>query len=132
LCFNNRDTCCNIRKVAPLANELEAFDGWMTGRKRYHGGERAKLAIVETDGQRLKFNPLARLTAAELNSIFVAANLPRHPLEVLGFTSVGCVPCTSRPIGGGPTRDGRWSGFAKTECGIHDGPLIAAASLIER
>jgi phosphoadenosine phosphosulfate reductase len=119
LCFRDREACCGIRKVAPLAKELEAFDGWLSGRKRYHGGERAALAVVETDGPRLKFNPLARLAAAELNAIFEAADLPRHPLETLGFASVGCIPCTTRPPAGTSVRGGRWSGLAKTECGIH-------------
>src|SRR5271170_166371 len=94
LCFRDRDACCGIRKVDPLAKELAAFDGWISGRKRYHGGDRAVLAVVEADGPRLKFNPLARLTRAELNVAFAAARLPRHPLEALGFGSVGCVPCT--------------------------------------
>ena len=62
LCCHDRDACCGIRKVAPLADALAAFDGWLSGRKRYHGGERAALAVVEADGARLKFNPLARLT----------------------------------------------------------------------
>ena len=123
LCFRDREACCGIRKVEPLARELAAFDGWMSGRKRYHGGERTALPIVETDGPRLKFNPLAGLTRADLNVAFAAAKLPRHPLEALGFTSVGCVPCTGRPAAGAALRDGRWSGLAKTECGIHTGPL---------
>ena len=62
LAFRDRDACCEIRKVAPLAIELAGFDGWMSGRKRYHGGERAALPVVEADGPRLKFNPLARLS----------------------------------------------------------------------
>jgi len=119
LCFRDRDACCGIRKVAPLADALSAFDGWISGRKRYHGGERAALAVVEADGARLKFNPLARMTHRELNAAFVAAKLPRHPLEVLGFSSVGCVPCTKRPAAGAAARDGRWGGLGKTECGIH-------------
>lgn len=119
LCFSNRDACCSIRKVVPLAKELEAFDGWISGRKRYHGGERTGLAIVETDGRHLKFNPLAHLTLEEFKAIFAASDLPRHPLEAIGFTSVGCVPCTTRPASGAPVRDGRWSGLAKSECGIH-------------
>ena len=123
LCFRNQDACCGIRKVAPLAGELAAFDGWISGRKRFHGGARAALAVVEADGPRLKFNPLARLTRAEIDGIFAAAALPRHPLEALGFSSVGCLPCTSRPAPGGDLRDGRWSGLAKTECGIHIAPL---------
>jgi phosphoadenosine phosphosulfate reductase len=128
LCFSDRDVCCGIRKLAPLAVELEAFDGWISGRKRYHGGQRAGLAIVETEGRRLKFNPLAHLTSAELRAIFEAANLPRHPLERVGFNSIGCVPCTSRLSAGASARDGRWSGLAKTECGIHTGPLSAPAT----
>lgn len=127
LCFHDRDACCNIRRVAPLARELEDFDGWISGRKRYQGGERAGLRIVEADGRRLKFNPLARLTLPELNAIFVAADLPRHPLGAVGFTSVGCIPCTSRPRTGAALRDGRWSGLSKTECGIHNGPLTRPA-----
>ncbi len=127
LCFRDRDACCGIRKVAPLANELVAFDGWLSGRKRYHGGDRAALPVVEADGPRLKFNPLARLTRAELNSVFATARLPRHPLEAVGFSSLGCVPCTHRPPPGAALRDGRWGGLAKTECGIHAGPLPSPA-----
>jgi len=128
LCFRDREACCGIRKVAPLANELSAFDGWISGRKRYHGGERATLVVAEADGPRIKFNPLARMTRAELNAAFAAAELPRHPLEALGFSSVGCIPCTGRPAAGASVRGGRWGGLAKTECGIHAGPLPPSAN----
>jgi phosphoadenosine phosphosulfate reductase len=127
LAFRDRDACCEIRKITPLAIELAGFDGWMSGRKRYHGGERAALPVVEADGSRLKFNPLARLSRPELNAIFAAAKLPRHPLESIGFTSVGCVPCTHKPASGDSIRGGRWSGLGKTECGIHLGSLPAPA-----
>jgi len=66
---------------------------------------------------------LARLTRAELDAVFADAGLPRHPLETIGFTSVGCVPCTARPRPGASGRDGRWAGLEKTECGIHNRPL---------
>ena len=127
LAFRDRDACCEIRKVTPLAIELAGFDGWMSGRKRYHGGERAALPVVEADGPRLKFNPLARLSRPELNAVFAASKLPRHPLESMGFTSVGCVPCTHKPATGDSVRGGRWSGLSKTECGIHLRPLPAPA-----
>jgi phosphoadenosine phosphosulfate reductase len=128
LCFLDQDACCHLRKVAPLARELEPFAGWISGRKRYQGGGRAGLAIVEADGRRLKFNPLAPLTAAEISGIFASANLPRHPLQAAGFHSIGCVPCTGRALGSAAARDGRWSGLAKTECGIHTRALSAAAA----
>jgi len=127
LCFLDQDACCHLRKVAPLARELEPFACWISGRKRYQGGGRRGLAIVEADGPRLKFNPLAALTATEIGAIFADADLPRHPLEASGFRSIGCIPCTSRALGGATARDGRWSGLVKTECGIHTRALKAAA-----
>jgi phosphoadenosine phosphosulfate reductase len=129
LCFVDREACCGLRKVAALAKGLEPFDAWISGRKRYHGAERASLPVVETEGPRVKFNPLANVTSAELNSMFEVAGLPRHPLEAAGFTSVGCIPCTSRPNPGAPVRAGRWSGLTKTECGIHTVPLNASAAM---
>ncbi len=113
------DACCNIRKVEPLAAALRGFEAWLNGRKRFHGSERRGLAVVEADGPRLKFNPLANLTQAEVRGIFEEFDLPRHPLERHGFASIGCMPCTSRTQAGEDVRAGRWRGRGKTECGIH-------------
>ncbi len=55
------DACCHLRKVEPLAEVLAPFAAWINGRKRYHGGERAAIPLVEADGTRLKFNPLDEL-----------------------------------------------------------------------
>ena len=119
LWLNDTDSCCHIRKVRPLSDALGAFDGWINGRKRMHGGERSSIAHVEADGRLLKFNPLAALTKDELDDIFAASGAPRHPLEKMGFASVGCMPCTSRTQPGEPARSGRWRGTNRTECGIH-------------
>src|SRR5262249_11269402 len=70
LCLRGHDACFAIRKVAPLAAELASFDGWINGRKRYQGGERGRLPTVEADGLRLKFNPLAHLSRAEIDAVF--------------------------------------------------------------
>jgi phosphoadenosine phosphosulfate reductase len=113
------DACCRIRKVEPLARALHGFDGWLNGRKRFHRNERRGLAVVEADGPRLKFNPLANLTQAEVREIFDEFDLPRHPLERFGFSSIGCMPCTSRTQPGEDARAGRWRDRGKTECGIH-------------
>jgi phosphoadenosine phosphosulfate reductase len=91
----------------------------MNGRKRYQGGERTHIPVVEQDGPRLKFNPLARVSLTEVAAIARAAGLPSHPLAQFGFTSVGCMPCTRRTRPGESVRAGRWSGTSKTECGIH-------------
>lgn len=119
LWFSDPDTCCRIRKVEPLARALGGFDGWLNGRKRYQGGLRASIPVVERDGARLKFNPLANLDRAAVEAAHKAFSLPDHPLVAKGFSSVGCMPCTSRANEGEDSRAGRWRGKAKTECGIH-------------
>ena len=119
LWFTDPDACCRIRKVEPLARALQPFDAWINGRKRFQGGARAATPVVEADGARLKFNPFANVTRADIEVIYAAAKLPPHPLAASGFASVGCMPCTSRTATGEDSRAGRWRGRGKTECGIH-------------
>ena len=119
LWFSDPDACCRIRKVEPLRRALAPFDAWINGRKRFQGGLRAAIPVVEADGLRLKFNPFANVTPAEIEAIYARAKFPPHPLKASGFLSVGCMPCSSRAQGGEDARDGRWRGRSKTECGIH-------------
>ena len=46
----------------------------------------------------------------------------KHLLYDLGYTSIGCEPCTQVPFGPDNPRSGRWNG-QKLECGIHIQPL---------
>jgi phosphoadenosine phosphosulfate reductase len=119
LWFSDPDACCRIRKVEPLARALSTFDAWINGRKRFQGGARAVIPVVEEDGVRLKFNPFAKLSRADIEAIYAQAKLPPHPLAASGYLSVGCMPCTSRTETNEDARAGRWRGRAKTECGIH-------------
>jgi phosphoadenosine phosphosulfate reductase len=116
---SNPDACCHLRKVEPLARALEPYAGWFNGRKRFQGGDRAAMAVVEADGARLKFNPLANATAEALKALYASAKLPPHPMLASGFTSIGCMPCTTRTRPGEDPRAGRWRDRGKTECGIH-------------
>ncbi len=119
LWFSDPDACCRIRKVEPLARALAPFSAWINGRKRFQGGLRAVIPVVEQDGTRLKFNPFANVTREQIEAIYAAAKLPPHPLVASGFLSVGCMPCTSRTSPDEDARAGRWRGRPKTECGIH-------------
>jgi phosphoadenosine phosphosulfate reductase len=119
LWFSDPDACCRIRKVEPLARALAPFDAWINGRKRFQGGARAAIAVVEEDGVRLKFNPFANVAREDIEAIYAQAKLPPHPLAASGYLSVGCMPCTSRTETNEDARAGRWRGRAKTECGIH-------------
>jgi phosphoadenosine phosphosulfate reductase len=119
LWFSDPDACCRIRKVEPLARALKPFGAWINGRKRFQGGARAAIPVVETDGARLKFNPFANVSRSDIEAIYAQAGLPPHPLAASGFLSVGCMPCTTRSSPDEDLRAGRWRGRPKTECGIH-------------
>jgi phosphoadenosine phosphosulfate reductase len=119
LWFSDPDACCRIRKVEPLARALKPFAAWINGRKRFQGGARAEIPVVEEDGAKLKFNPFANVSREEIEAIYKLAKLPPHPLVASGYLSVGCMPCSSRTAPDENARAGRWRGRSKTECGIH-------------
>jgi phosphoadenosine phosphosulfate reductase len=113
------DACCRVRKVLPLERALADFDAWITGRKRFHGGARLTLPVVEQVDGKVKFNPLANWGKADLDAYAAENDLPAHPLVAQGFPSIGCWPCTRPAEEGEEVRAGRWAGSEKTECGIH-------------
>ncbi len=113
------NACCEVRKVRPLGPALEGFDAWITGRKRFHGGGRAHLPVIEYFEGRFKVNPLAEQTQEDLQALVAKRHLPPHPLVAEGYPSIGCWPCTARPLDPNDIRSGRWVGFSKEECGLH-------------
>jgi phosphoadenosine phosphosulfate reductase len=113
------DFCCHIRKTEPLQKALEGFDAWISGRKRYHGGNRARIPAIETSDGKVKIEPLARFTARDIAAYMAHYDLPQHPLVAQGYRSIGCVPCTMKGGTADNPRAGRWAGLNKTECGIH-------------
>ncbi len=115
----NPDLCCQLRKVDTLTAAMADFDASINGRKRFQAATRADIPLVELDGDQLKFNPFAQMTLRDIELIYATANLPQHPLVAAGFSSIGCMPCTSRTLPGEDPRAGRWRGRSKTECGIH-------------
>ena len=114
------DGCCEIRKVEPLARALAPFGGSITGRKAFQGRTRASLPRIEAEEGRLKVNPLIDWLQADIDRHFADRDLPRHPLVAKGYASIGCAPCTSIVKPGEDLRSGRWRGWDKTECGIHE------------
>jgi phosphoadenosine phosphosulfate reductase len=113
------DRCCHIRKVLPLAEALEGTEAWITGRKRFQSATRASLPLLETDGDRVKVNPLADWTMADIEAYLEAHALPRHPLVAKSYLSIGCIPCTTPVKPGEDPRSGRWRDKGKVECGLH-------------
>ena len=127
---SDTDACCAVRKVAPLDLGLRGFEAWITGRKRFHGGSRLHLPVVEAAEGKVKVNPLAGFGKEELHAYAQRHALPPHPLVEFGYASVGCWPCTRPTDAGEDVRSGRWAGSEKSECGIHTrrNPTVAASS----
>ena len=123
------DRCCDIRKVRPLAEAMDGFDAWITGRKGFQSVTRASLPLFEAEGERIKINPLVGWSASDVLKYIEEAGLPRHPLVAKGFPSIGCLPCTSPVRPGEDERAGRWRGRGKVECGIHTGALDAGSGI---
>jgi phosphoadenosine phosphosulfate reductase len=114
------DSCCHIRKTEPLDAAVAGYGGWVTGRKRYQTAERGVLPHFElTSDDRIKVNPLAYFSDADITTYKLKYGLPEHPLYNKGYKSIGCAPCTSVVAEGEDPRAGRWRGLNKKECGIH-------------
>ncbi len=117
----NPDACCNFRKVLPLNRALTGFAATITGRKRFQTETRTHMDRVEFAEGRFRFNPLIAWDLDALAAYIEEHKLPKHPLVMDGYPSIGCMPCTRRVAAGENYRAGRWAGFDKDECGIHTG-----------
>jgi len=125
------DRCCTIRKVDPMARALGDYDAWVSAIRRDQGESRRDVEVVEqheVDGRPLlKVHPLAHWDRATVWRYIVEHEIPYHPLLDRGYTSLGCWPCTRRTRADEGERAGRWSGRAKTECGLHTFTARASA-----
>lgn len=110
--------CCNARKVEPLDRHLERHaDAWLSGVRRADHPDRADVPIVSIDRRSLvKVNPIAAMTDAEHAAYIDEHDVLVNTLQLDGYASIGCWPCTEPATDG---RSGRWAGSGKTECGLH-------------
>jgi phosphoadenosine phosphosulfate reductase len=117
-----RKACCGVRKLEPLGRLLEGRSAWVTGLRREQSDHRAEVPYSEAgaDG-RVKFNPLADWSWADVWHYIATRDVPYNPLHDQFFPSIGCEPCTRATALGEDFRAGRWwweQGGAR-ECGLH-------------
>ncbi len=117
----NPDQCCFDRKVKVLRNAIVGKHAWISAIRRDQSPDRAKAPIIGWDKkfQLVKVNPLANWSKQDVWRLITEHGIPYNPLHDQGFTSIGCWPCTRAVLFGEDERAGRWSGTAKTECGLH-------------
>ena len=117
------EACCARHKVGPLFSALEQYDVWFTALRRDQSSSRANLLEVEpfrlpTGRMIQRVSPLAAWTEKDVWAYATQHGIPLLPLYEVGYTSIGCEPCTSLPLDPSNPRSGRWQG-QKLECGIH-------------
>ena len=113
--------CCRMRKVEPLGRALQGYSAWVTGIRRVEAPTRANAPLISWDKafNLVKINPIAAWTDEEMQAYIDANDVLVNPLVFEGYPSIGCAPCTSKPVEGADPRSGRWAGLSKTECGLH-------------
>jgi phosphoadenosine phosphosulfate reductase len=117
------EACCKRHKVEPLFSALEGYDTWFTALRRDQSPSRAHLKEEEPfklpSGQSItRVAPIAGWTAKDVWAYAKQHQIPLLSLYELGYTSIGCEPCTELPPDPDNPRSGRWHG-KKLECGIH-------------
>lgn len=120
------DACCTVRKVEPLKRKFNELGVWITGLRRQQSEGREKTRIIELyhfdvlrDLYILKANPMATWKREDVWDYLKQHGIPYNPLQDRGYRSIGCLPCTRPTAEGDNERAGRWTGFDKSECGIH-------------
>ena len=113
--------CCRMRKVEPLSKALRGYSAWVTGIRRVEAPTRANAPLISWDKAfgLVKINPLAAWTDEDMQAYIDANGVLVNPLVDEGYPSIGCAPCTAKPIAGTDPRSGRWAGTGKVECGLH-------------
>ena len=116
------EACCKRHKVEPLFSALGGYDVWFTALRRDQSPSRANLQEVEPfnlPGKTItRVAPMAGWTTRDVWQYAKDHQIPLLPLYELGYTSIGCEPCTAIPFDPENPRSGRWQG-QKLECGIH-------------
>ncbi|HEY7666632.1 MAG TPA: phosphoadenylyl-sulfate reductase [Actinomycetota bacterium] len=121
------ELCCELNKVRPMFEALRGMDAWITAFRRDSSPTRANAPFVEQyelEPERfiVKINPMAAWSRAQVWGYLREHDLPHNPLYDLGYSSIGCAPCTRIRFADEPERAGRWAGLAKWECGIQTPP----------
>jgi phosphoadenosine phosphosulfate reductase len=119
----NRKTCCDVRKVRPLARALAGARGWVTGLRREQSTGRGEVPFASIDAATglIKLSPLADWSLADLDDYILKHSVVVNPLHARGFPSIGCAPCTRAVRPGEDIRAGRWwwENADGKECGLH-------------
>lgn len=121
LWLRDPNQCCSIRKVMPLQETLAQKKAWISGLRREQSPTRANTQFINRDDKfkNVKICPLIYWTWEDVWAYIRERDLPYNTLHDHHYPSIGCSPCTQPAVTDGDSRQGRWMGSGKTECGLH-------------
>lgn len=114
------DHCCYLNKTMPMDSILRSHDVWINGVRADQSSVRASMKEEQPAPHgTMRYHPMLQWTSKMIWQYIKEYKLPAHPLEVKGFMSIGCEPCTRRHDPSMQEREARWFGLKKVECGLH-------------
>ncbi len=119
LFMSDPESCCRLNKLLPLEPVLPLYEVWINGIRADQSVHRSLLQR-ECDGPAglLRYHPLLHWSHEQVRQYRQRYALPAHPLDAAGTLSIGCAPCTRLDVAR-DSREGRWQGQRRTECGLH-------------
>jgi len=120
LFVSDPDRCCHYNKVLPMEPLLAEYDVWINGVRADQSSVRKAMKIEQkAKFDCMRYHPMLDWTNKMIFDYIKEHDLPRHPLDAEGYSSIGCEPCTLKPSLEMMEREARWFGQNKTECGLH-------------
>ena len=120
--LEERQSCCDIRKVEPFKRAIAGHKAWVTGVRREQSTERSHGEATTWDDRYglWKVSPMLDWKDEDVWAYIKARNLTYNPLHDKGFPSIGCAPCTRAVEPGEDSRSGRWwwENPDSRECGL--------------
>jgi phosphoadenosine phosphosulfate reductase len=124
--ISDQDHCCYMNKVLPIESLLNKYDVWINGVRSEQSEVRKSFSVEEwADERTLRYHPMLNWDKKMIWKYIYNHNVPFHPLDVEGYDSIGCEPCTGKSnLTGDHERGGRWQGMYKNECGLHTSLIV--------
>jgi phosphoadenosine phosphosulfate reductase len=114
------DYCCYLNKTQPMETVLASHDVWINGIRGDQSAVRKAMKVEENAPfDSIRFHPMLDWSNREIFQYIKEHELPRHPMDAQGYTSIGCEPCTRKIDPEMMEREARWFGLNKVECGLH-------------
>lgn len=120
-------TCCHLRKRAPLVKAMKesGYRVAIKGLRRSESLRRASTSPIKWDdeGEFLCVHPLFDWSEQDVKRYIEENDIRISGLYALGYTSIGCMTCTTPTREGESVRAGRWRHLpsAGGYCGINSG-----------